>query len=227
MLRGGSEPFQPNPRGLKGYFQLKATIPKGSKVVVGGSGYNWYSNGEEELGGDGQPGSTPAVIRIAEILSLQSDTHPRNFSNPRASRAHRASLHPERPDRVEECFAPPAACARALLLRSVVSSHCMHSHTGLFYEGEKLSNCLRGARGSQAKYLSRARARVSSFWSLTKQEPGEEVKHLCLIEVWHMGRGRNEIRQAEGPHPRTIPDAEAWYWMDRCALRPPDGSNAG
>ena len=45
-----------------------------------------------------------------------------------------------------------------------------------------------------------------------------QVEHLCLIEVWHMGRGRNEIRQAEGPHPRTIPDAEAWYWMDRCTL---------
>ena len=26
---------------------------------------------------------------------------------------------------------------------------------------------------------------------------------------------RNEIRQAEGPRPATIPSAEAWYWMDR------------
>ena len=66
---------------------------------------------------------------------------------------------------------------------------------------------------SQSKYLSRARSRVSSFWSLTKQLPGEPVKHLCLIEVWHMRDG-NEIRQAEGPRPRTIPSGEAWYWLE-------------
>ena len=100
-----SELFQVNPRGLKGFFELKATIPKGSKVAVGGSGYNWFSSGEVggrgrldalaavthaavgtcietvhahahplcqvELGGNGQPGSTPATVRIAEIRSLQ------------------------------------------------------------------------------------------------------------------------------------------------------------
>lgn len=117
------------------------------------------------------------------------------------------------------------------------------------------ADCLVRSRSSQAKYLSRARARVSSFWSLTKQEPGRPVEHLCLIEVclcrmrrrhdnarvavvmrslvvlrggrsahhpchvlyceqvWHMRYG-NEIRQAEGPRPRTIPSAEAWYWLD-------------
>ena len=152
-----SEPFQPNPRGIKGFFELKATIPSGTNVVVGGNGYNWFSSHPVSLGADGQEGNQPAAIRIAEITSLQR----------------------------------------------------------LFYEGEQLSNCLRGSRSSQAKYLSRARTRVSSFWSLTKQEPGQAVEHLCLIEVWHMGRGRNEIRQAEGPHPATIPSAEAWYWMDR------------
>lgn len=147
------ESFQPNPRGLKGLFQLQATIPAGTVVEVP----YYYNSGEEKLGGKGQKGSSPAAIRIAEILSLQR----------------------------------------------------------LFYEGEMLDNCLQGARGSQAKYLSRARARVSSFWSLTKQEPGKDVEYMCLIEVWHLGQGRNEIRQAEGPRPRTIPDAEAWYWMDK------------
>ena len=49
--------------------------------------------------------------------------------------------------------------------------------------GEQLLNCLEGSRRSQSKYLSRARARVSSFWSLTRQEPGGKVEHLCLIEV--------------------------------------------
>ena len=59
-----------------------------------------------------------------------------------------------------------------------------------------------------------ARSRVSSFWSLTKQIGGGAVEHLCLIEVWHIRHG-NEIRQAEGPHPRTIPGPEAWYWLDK------------
>jgi len=88
----------------------------------------------------------------------------------------------------------------------------------LFYEGEQLFNCLEGNRRSQGKYLSRVRERVSSFWSLTKQEEGGPVEHLCLIEVWHMGNG-NEIRQAEGPRPRTIPGVEAWYWMDQWCKR--------
>ena len=41
---------------------------------------------------------------------------------------------------------------------------------------------------------------------------------LCLLEVWHTARG-NEIRQAEGPRPRTIPGPEAWYWMGRWCER--------
>ena len=84
----------------------------------------------------------------------------------------------------------------------------------LFYEGEQLDNCLEDSRRSQVKYLSRARARVSSFWSLTKQLPGGKVEHLCLIEVWHVADG-NIVRQAEGPRPRTIPGGEAWYWMEQ------------
>mmetsp|Transcript_34530 Transcript_34530/g.72663 ORF Transcript_34530/g.72663 Transcript_34530/m.72663 type:complete len:517 (-) Transcript_34530:486-2036(-) len=83
----------------------------------------------------------------------------------------------------------------------------------LLYEGKQLGNCLENKLSSQVKYISRARQRVSSFWSLTKQEPGDDApKHLCLIEVWHLRDG-NCIRQAEGPRPRTIPSAEAWYWL--------------
>ncbi len=144
------EAFQPNPRGLKGLFELDATIPSGTVVRVP------YDD-RYELGGEGQPGARRATVRIAEILSLSR----------------------------------------------------------LFYEGEQLSNCLEDSRRSQSKYLSRARARVSSFWSLTRQPAGaDKAEHLCLIEVWHM-RDSNIIRQAEGPHPRTLPDAEAWYWMDK------------
>ena len=140
------EQFQPNPRGLKGWFELKAAMPAGTRVRVPYEGVYDFADGLE-----------PATIRVAEILSFRR----------------------------------------------------------LEYEGEQLWNCLEDSRRSQAKYLSRARARVSSFWSLTKQREGAPVQHLCLIEVWHMGGGRNEIRQAEGPRPRTIPSAEAWYWMER------------
>ena len=144
------EAFQPNPRGLKGLFELEATIPAGTAVKV-------PYDGTYELGGEGEPGSRKATVRIAEILSLSR----------------------------------------------------------LFYEGEQLCNCLEDSRRSQSKYLSRARARVSSFWSLTRQAAGAtKAEHLCLIEVWHM-RDENIIRQAEGPHPRTIPTPEAWYWMDK------------
>ena len=60
-----------------------------------------------------------------------------------------------------------------------------------------------GRRDSQAKYLTRARSRVSSFWSLTRQEEGGPVKHLCLLEVWHMNYG-NEIRLTlTSPQPLT------------------------
>ena len=44
------------------------------------------------------------------------------------------------------------------------------------------------------------------------------MQYLCLLEVWHTARG-NEIRQAEGPRPRTIPGPEAWYWMGRWCER--------
>lgn len=147
------EAFQPNPRGLRGWFELGATVPAGTTVRV-------PYDGAYELGAPGEPGSRAAVVRIAEILSLRR----------------------------------------------------------LFYEGQQLDNCLEDSRRSQGKYLSRARARVSSFWSLTRQHDGEPVKHLCLIEVWHTAYG-NEIRQAEGPHPRTIPSAEAWYWLQRWCER--------
>ena len=88
----------------------------------------------------------------------------------------------------------------------------------LIYEGEQLGNCLRDKPRSQIKYVSRARQRASSFWSLTRSRPRADgaprVEHLCLIEVWHLRQG-NIIRQAEGLRPRTIPSAEAWYWLEQ------------
>ena len=45
-----------------------------------------------------------------------------------------------------------------------------------------------------------------------------QVEYLCLVEVWHTAGG-NEIRQAEGPRPRTIPGPEAWYWLNKWCNR--------
>lgn len=150
---GYEERFQPNPRGIKGMLELKATIPNGTIVDAP---FLYYEKKNNVLGGEGRPGGKEAAIRISEILSFRR----------------------------------------------------------LRYEGEQLDNCLESGLRSQIKYLSRVRNRESSFWSLTKQEEGGPVEHLCLIEVWHLRHG-NDIRQAEGPRPRTIPSAEAWYWLDK------------
>lgn len=106
----------------------------------------------------------------------------------------------------------------------------------LIFEGEQLGNCLRDRYSSQVKYVSRARQRASSYWSLTLQRersPEEAaaaaaksngsnaatstlgpVEYMCLVEIWHLRRG-NVVHQAEGPRPRTIPSPEAWYWLDQ------------
>ena len=81
-------------------------------------------------------------------------------------------------------------------------------------EGNKLDNCLEDRRSSQVKYVLRARQRTSSFWSFTIADPdGSNLKHVLLLEVWHLRRG-NVVRQAEGPRPRTLPSPEAWHWME-------------
>jgi hypothetical protein len=84
----------------------------------------------------------------------------------------------------------------------------------LVYEGRQLGNCLEDKYESQLKYIQRARQRVSSFWSLTYLRPGEAApEHKCLLEVWHLREG-DIVRQAEGPRPRTIPSADAFYWLN-------------
>ena len=84
----------------------------------------------------------------------------------------------------------------------------------LIMEGNKLDNCLEDRRSSQVKYVLRARQRTSSFWSFTIADPdGSNLKHVLLLEVWHLRRG-NVVRQAEGPRPRTLPSPEAWHWME-------------
>ena len=75
-------------------------------------------------------------------------------------------------------------------------------------------------RRSQVKYLMRIRQRTSSYWSMTFIYPEDkangtpEISYQCLVEVWHLRSG-NIIHQAEGPRPRTIPTAEAWYFLSK------------
>lgn len=110
----------------------------------------------------------------------------------------------------------------------------------LQYVGRTLQNCLQAQRrggSSLFKYLSRARARDSSFWVMTitaddQEEEGgsRDVEHLLLVEVYNRLR---VIHQAEGPHPRRWPRADAWAWLKEWAqeqgLRPdgPEGVTVG
>lgn len=87
----------------------------------------------------------------------------------------------------------------------------------LIFEGEQLRNCLKDKLRSQIKYVSRARQRVSSYWSVTVVRPSGEVDYILLIEIWHLRKG-NVVHQAEGPRPRVLPTPEGWYWMEQwCA----------
>ena len=105
------EAFEPNPRGIKPLFEMGATIPEGTRVRIP---YYWgdEERGTSRLGGE-FAGGTPAVVRVAEIRSLQRSSTRARYSTVPAGLAQLAG----RPS-------------------------------------------------------SRARNRVSSFWSLTKQ-PGQ------------------------------------------------------
>eukprot|EP00434_Breviolum_minutum_P034266 symbB.v1.2.030320.t1/scaffold3397.1/size57701/3 len=110
----------------------------------------------------------------------------------------------------------------------------------LQHVGQTMRNCLRVERRggmSLMKYLSRVKARESSFWvmTITAEEEKEDeevapVQHMLLMEVYN---GLNVIHQAEGPHPRRWPRADAWRWLQEWAqqegLRPdgPEGVTVG
>jgi hypothetical protein len=125
--------------------------------------------------------------------------------------------------------------------RATVRVQEIDSLRRLVFEGEQLGNCLENKYSSQVKYVTRARQRAASFWSLTVQREtlpagaaeavaegaeGEDgsgagppctlgpVEYMCLVEIWHLRRG-NVVHQAEGPRPRTIPSPEAWYWLSQ------------
>ena len=54
----------------------------------------------------------------------------------------------------------------------------------LVFEGQQLGNCLENKLHSQVKYVSRARQRISSFWSMTLLRKDGTLDYECLIEVW-------------------------------------------
>ena len=54
----------------------------------------------------------------------------------------------------------------------------------LVFEGQQLGNCLENKLHSQVKYVSRARQRISSFWSMTLLRADGTLDYECLIEVW-------------------------------------------
>ena len=82
----------------------------------------------------------------------------------------------------------------------------------LIMEGNKLDNCLEDRRSSQVKYVLRARQRTSSFWSFTIADPdGSNLKHVLLLEVWHLRRG-NVVRAGGGS--RGVASPNAWHWME-------------
>ncbi|CAE7946897.1 unnamed protein product, partial [Symbiodinium sp. KB8] len=109
----------------------------------------------------------------------------------------------------------------------------------LQHVGQTMKNCLRAERRggmSLMKYLSRVKARESSFWVMTitaestEEEEEAPLQHMLLMEVYN---GLNVIHQAEGPHPRRWPRADAWTWLQEWAaqegLRPdgPEGVTVG
>mmetsp|Transcript_70858 Transcript_70858/g.182715 ORF Transcript_70858/g.182715 Transcript_70858/m.182715 type:complete len:125 (+) Transcript_70858:2-376(+) len=95
-----------------------------------------------------------------------------------------------------------------------------------------LQNCLQAEKrggSSLFKYLQRVRARESSYWVMTLEEEDEQaeggrmVEHMLLIEVYN---DLGVIHQAEGPHPRRWPRADAWAWLKEWAEQEglsPDG----
>ena len=99
-------------------------------------------------------------------------------------------------------------------------------------QGQLLGNCLRGEHNggyNLEKYARRARAGVSSFWSidfLFEENDSERVHVALLVEVWNDER---IIHQAEGPRPRTWPSETAWRRLraeSGLAARHGDGESA-
>ena len=210
------EIFEPNPRGLKGLLRAgagaggargAARAPAGTKVRVPYDGtYVAGRSGEFEKAGGGGPQAASAIARLfwGDVDSGFEDDE--TVAEGGAESAAAAGVSENDDDDDDEAEQTTVRIAEILSLRRLI------------YEGEQLGNCLRDKPRSQIKYVSRARQRASSFWSLTRSRPRADgaprVEHLCLIEVWHLRQG-NIIRQAEGVRPRTIPSAEAWYWLEQ------------
>lgn len=110
------EAFQPNPRGLSGFFKENATIPAGTRLAVPYDEPAYGGHGRYSLGGAGERGSEPVTIRIAEILSLKRLVYEVR-SAPAAGVARAAPTRPcprLPPRRISPNLARAAAPRRAL-----------------------------------------------------------------------------------------------------------------
>lgn len=138
----------------------------------------------------------------------------------------------------KEIEPPQPGCGRATVRVQEIDSLAR-----LVFEGEQLGNCLENKYSSQVKYVTRARQRAASFWSLTVQRetpsttpadsPADSPEddgaddgavdgagpcalgpvEYCCLVEVWHLRRGNVVHQAEGPRPRTLPSPEAWYWL--------------
>ncbi|CAK9068584.1 unnamed protein product [Durusdinium trenchii] len=209
-LQQSGQRFLPNPAKIKGFVKRGVMAPFGSPYETGGEA-TWV----------------PERLRflIGEASLLREPSPPNSWQG----------------DEYEPCEAEERFLQDPKYLRkATVRIDEILSFEYLQHVGQTMRNCLRVERRggmSLMKYLSRVKARESSFWVMTitaeEEEEGEEVapvQHLLLMEVYN---GLNVIHQAEGSHPRRWPRLDAWRWLQEWAqqedLRPdgPEGVTVG
>jgi len=211
-LQMSGQRFLPNPGRIRGF------VKKGVLAAFGSP----YS---EDFAGNGKV--LPQGLRA--MLGMDGT----NFREPEPPNSWHG-------DSYEPCAAERSFLQDEKFLRkATVRIDEILSFEYLQHVGQTMKNCLRAERRggmSLMKYLSRVKARESSFWVMTiTAEPTEEeeeapLQHMLLMEVYN---GLNVIHQAEGPHPRRWPRADAWTWLQEWAaqegLRPdgPEGVTVG
>ena len=208
-LQMSGQRFLPNPGRIRGF------VKKGVLAAFGSP----YS---EDFAGNGKV--LPQGLRA--MLGMDGT----NFREPEPPNSWHG-------DSYEPCAAEGSFLQDEKFLRkATVRIDEILSFEYLQHVGQTMKNCLRAERRggmSLMKYLSRVKARESSFWVMTiTAEPTEEeeeapLQHMLLMEARHVEcfvrclnpvlcsgvevyNGLNVIHQAEGPHPRRWPRADAW-----------------
>jgi hypothetical protein len=213
-LQTSGQRFLRNPRGVKPFLKRGVMAAFGSAFDAGRP--EWL----EKLKALGLPQDLPSMSEEPVPNSWHGDEY-------------------EPSDREEAFLANTKNLRKATVRIEEIMSFEYMQHVG-----DTMRNCLRvERRGGQSlmKYLSRAKTRESSFWVMTITADGDEddteeaageapVQHLLLVELYNQ---MGVIHQAEGPHPRRWPRADAWRWLQEWAaqegLRPdgPEGVTVG